>query len=140
MPREVVHTSNPEPFQPFRLSIGWQRDQDVQVGIQVENSDLVLTDILFGKDDGPSGHTAQLGRRLVDRLVLGGYMEEPVYATQDAEFDDLSGWGLMVLELLAETRAYVERDGVWLGLDRQQINDAIRHLRRARNEAYGKDE
>jgi len=31
-------------------------------------------------------------------------------------------------------------DGQWIELDRHQINELIRHLRRARDAAYGRDE
>lgn len=31
-------------------------------------------------------------------------------------------------------------DGLWLTLDRRGINDLIRHLRRARDAAFGRDE
>jgi hypothetical protein len=134
MPREVIHSNSPE-FEPFRLSVGWQADCDVQVGIQVENTDHDLTGTLLRDET----HRVQLGEKVEDFLVRLG-LDRPDYRDSDTQHSQRIGFADEVLGLVRETRDYVERDGVWVSMSRSQINATIRALKKARNSAYGKDE
>jgi hypothetical protein len=132
MPREVIHSSNPD--QPFRLSVGWTKDLNAQLGIQVDDSERTMADLMF------ADHTEALGAKLEEFLVESGVMEAPDYKTSDAEAQQRQVWGGSVLSWLSQVRDYVERDGVWIDLNRTQLNDLVRHARTARDGAYGKDQ
>lgn len=72
------------------------------------------------------------------RAALGETV--PLDLTDDGDRALAEAGGQTVLRWLVGVRDYVERDGIWMTLDRRQINTLIRHLRRARDEAYGRDE
>lgn len=134
MPREVIHSSNPD-HQPFRISVGWTKDLNAQIGIQVEDPDRTLADIMF------AGHVEALGKAVEGWLVdIGHFPEAPTHATSEVERSAHEGYGRLVLCWLAGVRDYVERDGVWVDMARSQLNDLVRHSRTARDGAYGKDQ
>lgn len=135
MPREVIHPSTPRSIEDPRVrlqaTVGWTRDLEAQIGLQVEDPDHRLVDLLFGDTAILQGIGAMM---LTDEDGA-----EPDLAT-DSGRQAAEAEGHRVLHVLREVRNYVERDGIWMSLDRRQINTMIRHLRRGRDEAYGRDE
>ena len=84
--------------------------------------------------------------------------KEFIYDQDLADYDDISdtyqvrvGWsketGAVQIATLSDLKVPVERakgvvdgNGFYVNLNRQGINDLIRVLRKARDQAYGKDE
>lgn len=133
MPREVIHPSAPRNVEDDRVrlqaTVGWTRDLEAQIGLQVEDAERTIVDMLY---DDPAMLQA------LGTLMLGHNLD----ANADEAWDRVVAEeeGRRVLTALNKTRDYVERDGIWMTLDRRQINLLIRQLRRARDEAYGRDE
>lgn len=134
MPQEVIHPSTPQFSEgpPIRLRavVGWTRELDAQIGLQVEDAENTLADLLFGDQ----ALLQTIGLRLLTARGVEGHLE-----TDDGRLLAEEA-GAEVIGWLRDARDYVERDGVWMSLDRRQINALIRRLRRARDEAYGRDE
>lgn len=144
MPKQTIMSTSHE--QPFRPSVGWTPGLDVQLGIQVWNSDLSVADVLHGGREGrhqtsaaEKGYRefelAKVGRALAKQMDEAGPIEWP--QIDDQRYADL---GQMVMDALREARSDIERDGVWTTLNRAAINDLIAALRKGRDSAYGRDQ
>ena len=116
MPRETVRGWGHE--EPFEVKIGWSAERDVQVGVEgVEGRSLYWQ--LLGSD------LAKLGDQ-VRALTLVAY-----------EDDEALGRALLnTLDVVSAPGG----NGVWVTLDRRGCNDLIRFVRRARDQAFGRDE
>lgn len=120
MPRETVAANDT-----FIVSVGWTRDHDAQVAIQMADPDRTIADLLFG---GEGGYLGDIGLSLHQQLD-----------GSDAISVEHVELGQMVLNALKNARHFVERDGLWATLSRREINEMIQSLRKARDIAYGKD-
>lgn len=127
MPKEMLHNRGERP-EDFVTTVGWERDQHVQIGVQVEDPDRTIVDILYG---GEGGYLGDVGQSLLQILEGEGWTRPEDLST--------AGLGQNAINALNRARAAVERDGLWANLDRQQINTLIQTLRRARDAAFGKD-
>ena len=113
MPRETIST----PVGPYHVKVGWARDRDVQVGVEAEDERSLFW-LLLGS------HLAELG----DQFRRIGLVEH----------EDDEALGRAVLNTIDMMTPLYR--GVWSDLDREGCNDLIRVVRRARDQAYGRDE
>jgi hypothetical protein len=116
-------------------TVGWQRDMDVQLGIQVINTDHTLLGLLYGDEQ----QCLEIGEKLHKWL----HEQTGVpwdFRTSDEQNDSYMRFGSEVLAMVEGSRYPQDRDGIWASLTRREINDLIRLLRRARDQAYGRDE
>lgn len=132
MPKETIHASTPAEHDGFQLSVGWYPDQEVQVGMQVRLIEDTILDRLY------SSHAEEIGRVFAWWLTEE-YAKWPEPATKGDD-DWFAALGNQVLSWVRSNRSFVERDGIWTSMDRRQINEAIKILRKARDSAYGRDE
>ncbi len=128
MPREIVHGSAPgDPD----IEVVWTADKSVQIGV-------IPAEIILMFEHGSAG-AAVLGQ-----MAAAAYewatanipvsLEDGVPGVPDrSRFELLVGEKM--LEELTEHRGLYSSN-----LDRQQCNDLIRDLRRARNAVHGRDE
>lgn len=154
MPRErITFPATPDDARSFQLSIGWDKDHYMQLGLQVVNPDLHLVDILYG---GEGGYLSTVGTSLLEQLRNAGWALMPdvnaavglgPVPTLDANSNTPEvvnqGWltlGQMVLNALRNSRDVIERDGIWTDLSRHEANTLVRIARKARSAAYGRDE
>ena len=146
MPKEKISDGNPNDYQPFEMVVGWNRDQDVQVGITVrdrlpgEYPDAepdTLVDVLYAAEHDAIGeaflaHLAHHGRAITD--ADADPANNPAHAVEFTT--DVIG----CLALNSVARSTQFGDSVWWRPTRSAINTLIRTLRRARDQAFGKDE
>jgi hypothetical protein len=92
-----IHTGEPVPSQPRRISVGWAKGMHVQVGV--------------GWVDDPQPDAKLPGRRS-DDYITSGETDEAGQVWQSQ----------------------------WVDVSRHTINRLIRELRKARDEAFGRDE
>lgn len=132
MPKHTVNNPNPLAVgeKRFRLVVGWNRDMDVQVGIETDDQpdgQHHLVDHVYG------GEAATIGAALRARLGL-----DELYDREGSQLDyDNADLGRMVLDAVTGSTPF--GTSVWTHPDRQGINRMIRLLREARDQAYGKD-
>ena len=123
MPRETIHTSEYPGDSSFDVKVGWNRDMDVQVGISEADDRSMWWVHSEGRKD-------VIGSRLIEivsnRVLCKDVNEECVRVAEDV---------LNMFDVECGTF-----DSLWATLNRKQINDLIRVLRRARDSAFGKDE
>lgn len=117
MPRERIPTHSTPNDSGFGLQVGWSRDlPDVSIGVSITTDSFVF---LNG----------------IDQAWLGAQIEalaaNKEYATQ--------GRGMAMIEALKATATTYE--SLWAQMtDRSAVNTMIRVLRRARGQAFGRDE
>lgn len=138
MPKQMIYADNPA-FEPFLLAVSWLADHDVQIGIQVADSDLSLLDCLYG--GGPFvGQEAESGEFRKSRFVeIGMSLRERLALIPAVTEVDDEVLGVLAMEAVRTPRGPQERDGIWAHLTRKQCNDLINAVRTARDKAYGKD-
>lgn len=142
MPREPIHHSqptDPEQSQAFHPVVGWHRMQDVQLGVQVSGPEPdTLLDQLYGSQEQQEGVGAVLLWWLQAELpkLLERHPDLAVAAESALECRML---GSTVLGWVEGQRTPQDRDGLWATLSRYQINELIQSLRKARDQAYGRD-
>jgi hypothetical protein len=141
MPKEFVFDPADREHQPFTMAVGWQRDQYVQVGIQI-NGDLAgdgtqadLLSVLYASDEE---QIENIGRLMVYWMTTEGVKRD--WDTIGESSDLCTGLGRDVLSWVRAGRPPVERDGIWVTLSRGAANAAIRHLKKASRAAFGRDE
>jgi hypothetical protein len=122
MPRETIHTSDYPGDQSFDVKVGWNNDMGVQVGVAEADGRSMWW--VYGEK-----YKAQLGAD-IEIIVQNLSSMAPI---QRVEFI-----GESVLNLFDTTCGSF--DSLWATMNRKQINDLIRILRRARDSAFGKDE
>lgn len=127
MPKEMIGT--PTPNEPFELRVGWQRDMDVQVGVEHGGGRSMFWQLL-------EPYKSSIGREMV-ALVDDAKIPSEGWTEADYEeaYAKLAEGLLNVLD--TQTGAY---QGIWAQLDRKGCNDLIRVVRRARDAAFGQDE
>lgn len=130
MPKENIVSHDGSPFQ---TAVGWSKDHEVQVAVQVSDTDTTLLDILYGNLPAQE----DIGASLV-QWVIDNPLEDPQTTLED--LTAIQELGALVLSWVEQSRMPQERDGVWANLSRRACNDMIRLLRKARDVAYGRDE
>lgn len=115
MPKEMIRLTEG----PNDVHVGWNRD-DSQVQIGVEGNEGFS---LFWKLCGP--YTEDIGSEVRKTM-----------AEEQPETDTVLGES--ILNML-DTVVF-PYSGIWASLNRSQINQLIKILRRARDSAFGKDE
>lgn len=135
MPKERIFTPYPQDpadpgFMPFQLEVGWQKDQDVQVGV-VTHDGRHLVDYIYA-DEEP-----KIGEALYGSLVEDGWLERRDFRTKEAEADFFKQLGRLVLDCVTGSTPFGA--GVYWHPTRKQINEAIPLMRKARDSAYGRD-
>lgn len=138
MPKEWIIGESRE-NQPFMLAVGWDKDHDMRVGIQVVDRETDILHHLFG---GDPESLRSVGAAFHKWLYRGDGL--PImpqdFRSSDEQDKAFQEAGASVLELVAGTRTFIERDGVWVNIDRRESNGFIQLLRRGRDSAYGKDQ
>lgn len=118
MPKEIIRVG----MGAYDVQVGWTRDGEVQVG--VENSEGRSLFWQFG-----DSHITTIGSEIRKILVTEN---ESLTISEDRQL------GEAVLNML-DTVCF-PYSGVWSTLiRRQEVNELIRVLRRARDSAFGKD-
>lgn len=134
MPREHINAVSP-PFYPI---VGWGIGTDVQVATGVDGGRSIFWQLMEGQL-GPLGH------KLIE--VFDGWTKdiEERKKTQTSEATDEDAY--YAAERLAaatlnalDATTIMTYDSLWATLDRSGVNEMIRVLRRARDQAFGKDE
>jgi hypothetical protein len=137
MPKDIIMYPTPPSTgeRRFDMVVGWQRECDVQVGIKTQpepDGQHHLIDVIYG------GHLRDIGEALSARIakehaldVYAGYRNANAEGTLHAEL------GQMVLDAVTGSTPF--GDGVYWHPSRSQINDLIRSLRKARDQAFGSD-
>lgn len=138
MPKQRINHSTPPQVDEIRfdLVVGWQRDCDVQVGIETANQvdgQHHLVDHVYGDPEC----LAAIGELLVQKLAETGWKIERD-SSKPAPFG-ASGAALGRLVLDSVTGSSPFGTGVWWHPSRHMINDLIRTLRKARDAAFGTD-
>lgn len=124
MPRETIHTSKYPGDRSFNVKVGWTRDLDVQIGVAEADERSMWW--VFGEN-----YTIKLGE-----LILNA-----VESSNDINFTEEERMvviGETVLNSLDSTCGSF--DSLWATMDRKEINELIRILRKARDSAFGRDE
>lgn len=119
MPREIVKSRDGN----YDVKVGWNPVGSVQVGVETAD-DLPLVWQLFGTDESLS-MIGQFMRKLNEQIAIDKSLTDQQI-------------GHSILEALVSVHPTFQ--GVWSDLDRPEINQLIKLLRRARDAAYGKDE
>lgn len=123
MPRETIHTSRQPGDNSFDVKVGWIRDFDVQIGISEADDRSMWWVFTEGRKD-------IIGAKLIEivskRIICEDINEEYVKVAEDA---------LNMFDVECGTF-----DSLWATMSRQEVNQLIRVLRRARDSAFGKDE
>ncbi len=142
MPREKIHDRTQS--QPFDIHVGWSKDQDMQVGIEVtepltDRSPATLLQVLYGGRIERAAVAAKVMQTLIDANVMTPVLDRKVMGGED-----LVDVGLHIIEAVDEALDEVAGKGHtgiwWTPPSRRHINDLIRLLRRARDAAFGRDE
>lgn len=121
MPKETIHTSRHPGDHNFDVKVGWTRELDVQVGVsEVDERSMWW---VYGEQ-----YKDTIGKEVFDIVT-----DYPGIAYK--KYDEI---GTRVLNMLDTTCGSL--DSLWATMDRKQINDLIRVLRRARDAAFGRDE
>lgn len=119
MPRETIKTKDHN----FDIKVGWSKDHDVQVGVS-EAEDRSLWWVYGNK------YTDVIGAEVIKIVKIRTLCEDKA--------DENRRVGEDVLNLLDATcGAFYE---LWATMDRNEINQLIKVLRRARDSAFGRDE
>lgn len=136
MPKERIHGDDPG-HQPFEVVVGWQRDMDVQVGIEVNSPQS-------------SEEPDTLLKVLYDHRLnhIGDAMRQFALTRENEALLNCGGreLGKKVLDIVeygvtpGSPAVEVAYTGVWWHPTRHGINSLIRLLRKARDTAFGKDE
>ena len=119
MPRETIGAHDEQ----FVVRIGWQADREVQIGIEQPEGRSLFWTLLANRAE----HIGAEVRRIVAEA------NEP--GTQPLGDTKIGEQVLNMLDTSASSYA-----GVWSTLGRHECNQVIRVLRRARDQAYGRDE
>lgn len=152
MPKEVIHTDDD-----FVASVGWSgRDNagTLQLGVGLVDGRSLFWQ-LASIPNGPTSDVVddalwQLGDRIartfpgLDAQLCAGYNDVSPEKRRAARIEWASAM-LNLLDTAGDTPADSPRESsgysaVWATLDRDAVNRLIRVLRRARDQAYGRDE
>lgn len=140
MPKETIYNSNFPNDKTFNVEVGWTRDLDVQLGIKEANDRSMWW--VYGED-----YLGEIGLRTrkdiedgieIDEFEIKNAIgqkclsQETTRPLTDAEI------GRAILNTLDTVCGCY--DSLWATMNRKEINDLIRVLRRARDAAYGRDE
>jgi hypothetical protein len=104
---------------PYQPSVSYVDGSYVQIGVE-PTTDLSMFWFMFGDD------AERLGTQIIDLVET------------EKERSTAELVGEMVIALLEDV-SEGPSEGLWATLDREQCNDLIRALRKARNKAYGED-
>lgn len=143
MPKQKINHTTPdvEGFDRFDLTVGWNRDMSVQVGIETpdeggaDTGQRHLVDYIYADQE------EAIGRSVAARLAEGGDLHEAMktvaWVDNGSEANAAKMIGRGVLDAVTGSTPY--GDSVWWHPDRHMINALIRALRKARDQAYGAD-
>lgn len=131
MPQERIHTNIP----PFDVRVGWSRDRDVQVGVG-EYEDRSLLWVLFGDEENRKRLARALPALLADLPRNTGKIDD-TYQVSDEFIKSL--FNLIESKTGPGEQGYT-LSSVWSTLDRDECNKLIRLVRKARDQAFGRDE
>lgn len=131
MPKEMVYGNKPYDGKWFDTQTGVERD--VYVPIQS------VVDVRWNRETG----TIELGTHAIDSITGGELYEWPAELKKVFGHDEPDK--AMDLDRHNEIRETEETllkvwNGYWVQLDRRAVNELIRKLRRARDQAFGRDE
>jgi len=115
MPKETISCEGG-----YCLKVGWDRSGSAQVGIEVSSLKMSLFEQLLGSDET----LMLIGNAAIDAI--------------DVSIGDPADVGSQILDLIDEVTGGYR--GIWSNIDRHGCNDLIRFLRRARDQAFGRDE
>lgn len=138
MPRETV-PHHPADGQ-FQVQVGWQRDTDMQLGITVPDTGSGqhhLVDYFYGSVPV----CTEVGRLTWEKLhTLVPEAFQPLdFRSSDQEVEFYLSVGRQVLDAVTGAEDGPST-GLWWTPSRFQVNALIRLLRRARDQAMGRDE
>jgi hypothetical protein len=131
MPREIIGS----PRGPFHVKVGWSRECDVQLGVEGDDG-RSLNWLLYAATEAPHGERTEALQR-VGRAVTATLAERGLHPFDADSTHTMHEVGEAVLNGLDSLGGY---EGVWTDLDRAGCNRLIRTLRKARDDAYGRDE
>lgn len=147
MPKESVYPSNPqptgihvtngeevEPPKPFLIQVGWHRDFQANIGVDLPEGETFLSHFY-----GSHEQTIEIGTRLQAYLRQAGVAMADT-ETSDQEEDWRLTYGELVLGWVEMSRPpSISSEGLWVDITRDMANRLITLLRKARDAAYGKD-
>lgn len=118
MPQERIHTDIP----PYDVRVGWSRNGDVQVGVG-EYEDRSLLWMLFGDEEN-----LQRVRKGLEAYKL---QNDVCINIEDVR---------NIFNLIESKDEAYTYSSVWSTLNREECNRLIRTIRKARDQAFGRDE
>lgn len=122
MPKETIRILSDDDPNIFDIKVGWTKDKHMQIGLESFDQTSLVWTIYENKVE-------QIGEEVYKAIT-----EVPRSLTNVNE--ELGKAVLNVLDIV--THGPVE--GIWTTPSRNEVNDLIRLLRRARDAAFGKDE
>lgn len=137
MPKESIHNGAP-----YEVQVGWQADQDVQLGVELADVREDCPDFAALPDRRSLlwqlfGSAENLHRFGAEMIEVMERFEAPVCRTDDEKHDFIMSVAIETIEKLHEDW---RPTGIWSTLSRYECNRLIKVLRRARDSAYGGDE
>lgn len=121
MPKETISRSWETPF---HVQVGWSAERDVQVGV-VGTEGRSIVWLLYGSDERS---LTKIGEWVRQNLA-------------DLPSDEQRGRELLnFLDTFGASAEGPGYSGIWSDLDRHGCNQLIQVVRRARDQAFGKDE
>lgn len=139
MPKETIRRrEDGRTSDEFAVTVGWNAHGGTQVGVEHDKSRSLVWQ-LYGPGS-PEVEPLESSPSTTPLIKVGQAVAEGV-ARYRAENDGAEPneyyLGQIVLNALDVVNVF---HGVWADLDRRQINDLIKLLRRARDAAFGRDE
>lgn len=117
MPQERIRT------EPFDVRIGWSRDRDIQIGVG-EYEDRSLLWVLFGDEENRD--------RIADAFPK--WLDDTESLTEADRIESL-------FNLIEAKDLPYEYSSVWATLERREdCNKLIKLIRKARDQAFGRDQ
>lgn len=136
MPKEIIYSAGAASDDEggYHAKVGWTAEREVQIGVEANGGRSLFWMLTScGDCEDPDVAEARAGR-------LGGYLRTAI-TENGRPAEELSDAGLARTVLNALDRSTNGPfAGVWVDLDRAGCNKLIRSLRKARDQAYGRDE
>lgn len=130
MPKERINSSTPNSNE-LEVIVGWSPDRDVQVGVEFPSTTVATA--LYGNAE----NVTRIGTALSEALIFGGWIPPKLKEFDSPDENYPEYWiGTKIINLLDDD-AY---KGLWSLLSREDCNRLIKVVRRARDQAYGRDE
>lgn len=148
MPKEHIYTVGQS--EQYEVQVGWAAERDVQVGVELHDAREEHPDYaglpdrrsLLWQLFGDIENLRRFGAAMSHYIVESGNARELSASAIEAKTSD--EWHEICEKLAIEVLMKLQDDwkptGIWATLTREDCNQLIKVLRRARDSAFGRDE